>query len=94
MFTITEKIMKSVNFVNLQRTILPSPIKDVEIEQIGTGDLFKAYLVLDNGFKFECNSGCVGERCFGARNREEALAKMREYLKKFWTSKKLGVLVG
>lgn len=86
-------IMKNLT-INLQHTIPPSPIKEIVVEH-ERSDLYKGFLVLEDGTKIQSNYGCIGMRCFGAsgKDRQEVMDGWKKELEKFWFSRKLAVLV-
>ena len=77
--------------ISLQNSVLPSPIKEIVIEP-EKGDLYKAFMILDDGTKIYCNYGCIGSRCYG-KTKEEVMNGWKHELEDFWFSRNLPVLV-
>jgi hypothetical protein len=93
-------IMKTLNLldrsysISLQSSVLTAPIKDIEIEETKSKNLYKAIMVLEDGTKIWANFGHIGSGCYGAKGDIEKVKEgWRKELLEFWQSRNLAVLI-
>lgn len=74
---------------------LPSPIKDIVIEQ-ERDELYKAFMILEDGTRIWCNYGCIGDHFYSKPfDVEKTKEGWKKDLENFWFNRKknFGVLV-
>ena len=64
--------------------VLPAPIKEIQVEHL-YGEVYKAYMILDNGTKIWCNTGVVGDHIgYTKYKKQEPAEWFKEELEKHW----------
>ena len=75
--------------------VLPAPIKGFEVEHI-MGDLYRGYMILEDGSKIWCNTGGIGSESYKAKGDIEKVKEgWKKDIEKDWYRRKksFGVLV-
>lgn len=75
--------------------VLTSPFKEIQVEHL-YGEVYKAYMILEDGTRIWCNFGCIGDHSYSKPfDVEKTKAGWKKDLENFWFNRKknCGVLV-